>query len=154
MGECVFQVGTGSRKKSNYTSIFSFCASAHLCLKLPIIYPPHQQFKVRAQNKALHHPYTPPSTYFSLSSRPAPPLSLAVPLLSLMCCIWVPGVISFGHCKGPSQANVLTEGIWGLTLGSVKDPGLSCLSVCPSHWPHHNKIAGLCKADLLEHNSP
>lgn len=49
---------------------------------------------------------------------------------------------------------MLTEGIWGLTLGSVKDPGLCLLSVCPSDWPHYNKIAGLCKADLLEHNSP
>lgn len=84
----------------------------------------------------------------------SPPPPNPVPLCSLIRCVWVPEVTSFGNSKGPDQANVLSEGIQSLTLGSVKDPGLPCLSDCPSHWTHYNEIAGLCKADLLEHNSP
>lgn len=56
-----------------------------------------------------------------------------------------------GRGQSPRLVEVLTEGIRGLDFGS---PAWFVCSVCPFLWPHYNKITGLCKTDLLEHNSP
>lgn len=71
----------------------SFCASANLCLKPPLwCYNPRQSscqwLTVSAQNKALHHPSTPPSTHFLCPFISLPLLSLSrCPSFSFWCAV-------------------------------------------------------------------
>lgn len=74
--------------KQWYNAFFSFCASANLCLKLRLIHPPHQWLTASAQNKALHHPSTSPSTYFSLSFHSPHPLYLSLSPSLLWCAVF------------------------------------------------------------------